>query len=234
VTAHAFIFARGGSKGLPRKNIKLLAGKPLIEYSIETAKQVAGLDRIFVSTDDTEIAAIASSAGAIIIDRPDELAEDTSSEWLAWRHSIEWVRAHFGDFTGFVSLPTTSPLRSANDVEAAIARRIEKDADICISVTPASRSPFFNMVKIDTEGVVALVNTPDKGVFRRQDAPEVYDITTVVYATTPEFIMNHSGLFEGKITSIEVPKSRAVDIDDIYDFKLAEAILEADAPEKNA
>jgi N-acylneuraminate cytidylyltransferase len=225
MTIHAFIFARGGSKGLPRKNIKLLAGKPLIQYSIETAKQVSGIDKIFVSTDDAEIASVAKSAGAIIIDRPAELAGDTSSEWLAWRHSINWVNERYGEFSGFVSLPATSPLRSVDDVQAAIKQRIEKNADICISVTPASRSPYFNMVKIDPDGEVALVNASHSKVFRRQDAPEVFDITTVVYATTPEFVMNHSGLFEGKVTSIEVPKSRAVDIDDIYDFKLAEAIL---------
>jgi len=231
VTAHAFIFARGGSKGLPRKNIKLLAGKPLIQYSIETAKQLANIDKIFVSTDDSEIASFSKSAGAIIIDRPEELSSDTSSEWLAWRHAIEWVTLNYGEFDEFVSLPATSPLRSVADVEAAMARRAEQQADICISVTPASRSPFFNMVKIDSEGSVKLVNTPETGVYRRQDAPEVFDITTVVYATTSEFVMNHSGLFDGKLTSVEIPKSRAVDIDDIYDFKLAEAILSSNEEE---
>lgn len=230
MTTHAFIFARGGSKGLPRKNIKLLAGKPLIQYSIETAKKVSSIDKIFVSTDDAEIASIAKSANAIIIDRPAELAEDTSSEWLAWQHSINWVNEHYGEFSGFVSLPATSPLRSVEDVQHAINKRLEKNADICISVTPANRSPYFNMVKINSEEEVSLVNASNSEIFRRQDAPKVFDITTVVYATTPEFIMNHESIFQGKVTSIEVPKSRAVDIDDIYDFKLAEAILTTQEP----
>lgn len=222
----AFIFARGGSKGLPRKNIKLLVGKPLLQYSIDTALAVPSIEHVFVSTDDTEIADVARASGAIVIERPAELASDTSPEWLSWRHAIEWVQARYGEFDGFISLPATSPLRSIDDVEGAINKLFTSKADICISVTPASRSPFFNMVKQTETGMVELVNKPQDEVARRQDAPAVFDITTVVYATTPHFVLNQYGIFSGKVTSIEVPKERAVDIDDIYDFKLAEAIIE--------
>ena len=164
--------------------------------------------------------------GAILIERPPELATDTSPEWISWRHAVEWAEQHYGKFDGFVSLPATSPLRDIVDVEAAIYQLIKVNADICISVTPASRSPYFNMIKKINNGLVELVNKPTLDVTRRQDAPEVFDITTVVYATTPEFILNNYGLFSGNVTSIEVPKARAVDIDDIYDFKLAEAMLQ--------
>ncbi len=222
----AFIFARGGSKGLPGKNIKPLAGKPLLQYSVDTSLASPSIDKVFVSTDDVDIAKVAISSGAIVIDRPAELATDTSPEWLSWRHVIEWAEAHYGQFDGFVSLPATSPLRGVEDVEAAIEKRSQVNADICISVTPASRSPFFNMVKETSDGCVELVNKPESEVTRRQDAPEVFDITTVVYATTPTFVLDNYGLFSGKVTSIEVPKARAVDIDDIYDFRLAEAILQ--------
>ncbi|QYJ95151.1 cytidylyltransferase domain-containing protein [Shewanella spartinae] len=221
----AFIFARGGSKGLPRKNVKLLAGKPLLLYSIDTALATPSIEHVFVSTDDTEIADVARASGAIVIERPAELASDTSPEWLSWRHAIEWVQVHYGEFDGFISLPATSPLRSIDDVEGAINKLFTTEADICISVTPASRSPFFNMVKQIETGMVELVDKPQGEVARRQDAPPVFDITTVVYATTPYFVLNHYGIFSGKVTSIEVPKERAVDIDDIYDFKLAEAII---------
>lgn len=224
---HAFIFARGGSKGLPRKNIKLLAGKPLIQYSIETALTVPSISKVFVSTDDAEIAEVALAAGAIIIHRPKELATDNSPEWLSWRHAIEWVTNQYGTFDNFVSLPATSPLRSSSDVESAISKHAGNKADICISVTPASRSPYFNMVTIGSEGEVSLVNPPESEVSRRQDAPEVFDITTVVYVSTVNYILNYYGIFSGKVTSITVPKERAVDIDDIYDFKLAEAIIQA-------
>jgi len=221
----AFVFARGGSKGLPGKNIRPLAGKPLIHYSIETAKKCPSIDEVFVSTDDKAIAEIARQAGAIIIDRPAELASDTSPEWLSWRHGIEWVENHYGKFKYFVSLPATSPLRNVPDVEGAIAKLKNSIADICISVTPASRSPYFNMVKLLGDETCELVITPEGAVTRRQDAPEVFDITTVVYAASTEFILQEYGLFSGKVTTITVPKERAVDIDDLYDFKMAEAIL---------
>ncbi len=223
--SYAFVFARGGSKGLPGKNIRPLAGKPLIHYSIETAKQCPSIDEVFVSTDDQDIAEIARQAGAVIIERPVELASDTSPEWLSWRHGIEWVESHYGKFQYFVSLPATSPLRNVSDVEGAIAKLKSSLADICISVTPASRSPYFNMVKLLDDETCELVIKPEGAVTRRQDAPDVFDITTVVYIATPTFIKNNDSLFSGTVTSVVVPKDRAVDIDDIYDFKLAEAIV---------
>jgi len=222
---HAFIFARGGSKGLPGKNIMPLLGKPLIQYSIEVALKTIGIDKVFVSTDDADIATVAQSNGAIVIDRPPELAQDNSPEWLAWKHAINWVKEQYGDFNEFVSLPVTSPLRSVKDVESAILRRSNVGADICIAVTPASRSPYFNMVKESSNNLIELVNKPANLISRRQDAPEVFDITTVVYVANVEFIMKNNNLFDGIVTSVEVPKHRAVDIDDMYDFNFAESIL---------
>jgi N-acylneuraminate cytidylyltransferase len=222
---YAFVFARGGSKGLPGKNIRPLAGKPLIQYSIETAKQCPSIDEVFVSTDDSEIAEVAREAGAVVIERPDELGSDTSPEWLSWRHGIEWVESHYGQFQYFVSLPATSPLRNVSDVERAIDKLERSSADICISVTPASRSPYFNMVKVLDSETCELVIKPEGAVSRRQDAPDVFDITTVVYVATPAFVKNKESLFSGIVTSVVVPKERAIDIDDIYDFILAEAIV---------
>ena len=222
----AFIFARGGSKGLPGKNIKPLSGKPLIEYSISVAKSCPSIDEVFVSTDDHAIAEVSRRAGAVIIDRPVELAGDNSPEWLSWRHGINWVESHYGKFNYFVSLPATSPLRNVSDVERAIAKLEMSTSDICISTTPASRSPYFNMVKYsNSDETCELVIKPDGVLTRRQDAPDVFDITTVVYVASPTFIQNNDSLFSGKVTSIVVPKDRAVDIDDIYDFLLAEAIV---------
>lgn len=221
----AFIFARGGSKGLPGKNIKKLVDKPLICYSIDAAFSAPSISKVFVSTDDANIADIAQERGATVIHRPQELAADDSPEWLAWRHAIRWVTEEYGNFDKFISLPATSPLRSADDIELAIKKLDHTHADMCIAVTPANRSPYFNMVTRNREDEVELVITPKTDVTRRQDAPEVFDITTVVYVSTPDFINNNYGLFSGKVVTIEVPKDRAVDIDDIYDFKLAESIL---------
>ena len=225
MTSYAFIFARGGSKGLPGKNIKPLLGKPLIQYSIEVALQTSGIDKVFVSTDDDDIAKVSRSIGAIVIDRPVELAQDDSPEWEAWQHAISWVKKRYGDFEEFISLPATSPLRSVKDVESAIYKRSDIGADICIAITPAGRSPYFNMVKKSSNNLIELVNKPVNSISRRQDAPEVFDITTVVYVANVEFIMKNNNLFDGMVTSIEVPKHRAVDIDDMYDFNFAESIL---------
>jgi CMP-N-acetylneuraminic acid synthetase len=225
MTSYAFIFARGGSKGIPGKNIKPLKGKPLIQYSIEVALQTSGINNVFVSTDDADIAKVSRSNGAIVIDRPIELAQDDSPEWQAWKHAISWVREQYGDFEEFISLPATSPLRSVKDVESAILQRSNIGADICIAITPASRSPYFNMVKQLGNNLIELVNKPTNSISRRQDAPEVFDITTVVYVANVEFIMSHDNIFDGVVTSVVVPRHRAVDIDDMYDFNFAESIL---------
>ena len=100
--------------------------------------------KIGISTDDSEIAHVAKSAGAEIIYRPKDLASDTAAEWLSWQHAIEWVEKKYGEFDYFISLPATSPLRSKSDVEAAIDKLKSTLADICITVTPSSRSPYFN------------------------------------------------------------------------------------------
>lgn len=221
----AFIFARGGSKGLPGKNIKDLNGKPLIQYSIETAKKTKGIDKVFVSTDNDLIAEVASSLDVSIIKRPKKLATDNSPEWLSWQHAVNYVTKKYGFFDYFVSLPTTSPLRNEHDVCSALNKLKNTKIDICISITPSSRSPYFNMVRLLDDDTVEILTKPDKQVNRRQDTPAVFDITTVIYAAKTEFILEYNSIFSGKVGSVTVPKDRAIDIDDIYDFMYAEAIL---------
>lgn len=219
----AFVFARGGSKGLPGKNIKPLGGIPLIAHSIRTAQAVPGINAIYVSTDDPEIADTATRFGAHVIERPAELATDTAPEWLAWQHAIKTVQASDEMFDVFVSLPATSPLRLPSDVQSCLDL-LDKDADGVITVTPAARSPYFNMVTRDSDGRSAVVLAATD-IVRRQDAPDVYDMTTVAYVVRPDFILNHDRLFEGRIKSVVIPKERAVDIDDQWDFAFAEVLL---------
>lgn len=224
MVTHSFIFARGGSKGLSQKNIKLLCGKPLICYSIELAQRIPWLDKVFVSTDDEKIAEVARMAGAIVIDRPRELATDTSPEWLSWQHAVAWVEQRYGAFDTFISLPATSPLRSEEDVTSSFDLLNNSEADICIGVTPAARSPYFNMVSMKEDGDVDLIISEQK-VTRRQDAPAAYDITTAVYTTTPQYIKCSGGVFTGRVKAVVVPKERSIDIDDIYDFEFAKTLL---------
>lgn len=222
----AFIFARGGSKGVPRKNIKLLDGKPLIAHSIGVARACSGIETVIVSTDDSAIASVAREHGAEVpFLRPSELATDSSPEWLAWRHATEWVQKNRGDFDVFLSLPPTSPFRNVQDVESCILALTEDStADIAITVKDADRSPYFNMVALDAQGYAGLVIKSRGSITRRQDAPAVYDITTVAYAARPSFILKANGFFDGRIKTTKVPPERALDIDTPFDFILAEAI----------
>ena len=222
IKVYGFIFARGGSKGIPRKNLKLLHGKPLIAWSIETALKCPSIERVIVSTDDKEIAAVSKEYGAEVpFLRPKELAQDDSAEWNAWRHAIEFLNLRGELFHTFITLPATSTLGSVEDVERCIAA-LDQDADIIITVKKAERSPYFNMVTIDNKGFSNLAITPEKQVIRRQDAPLVYDMTTVCYVARPKFIMESYGVFSGRVRSIVIPCERAVDIDTPLDFKMAE------------
>ncbi len=225
--AVAFIFARGGSKGLPGKNIRPLGGKPLIAWSIEHALSVKRVERVIVSTDSEEIAAVARDFGAEVpFMRPSELAQDTSPEWLAWRHALNYLRESTGVLPEvMVSVPTTAPLRLTVDIENCLDEYVKGDADMVITVTEAHRSPYFNMVKTKADGTVGLVNPPQSAIAHRQDAPVVYDMATVCYVANSEFVMTHNATFEGKVKAVHVPTERAIDIDTLLDFQIAESLL---------
>ena len=223
----AFIFARGGSKGLPGKNIRPLGGKPLIAWSIEHARAVPRIERVIVSTDSDEIAKVARQYGAEVpFMRPEELARDDSPEWLAWRHALNYMVEAEGRLPELmVSIPATAPLRLPLDIENCLDEYEKGKADMVISVTDAHCSPYFNMVKENTDGTVALVIPPSTTLTRRQDAPIVYDMTTVAYVVKPEFVLTHQSHFEGRVCAVHVPLERAIDIDTLMDFKMAEFFL---------
>ena len=227
MTTVAFIFARGGSKGLPGKNIRPLCGKPLIAWSIEHALVVERIDRVIVSTDSDEIATISKQYGAEVpFIRPADLAMDESPEWLAWRHGLEYLKEDTGAMPEFmVSLPATAPLRLAIDINSCIDEYEKGSSDMVITVTDAHRSPYFNMVKENSDGSYGLVNTPPLPVKRRQDAPMVYDMATVCYVANSEFVMLHDSIFEGRVRAVHVPIERAIDIDTLLDFQIAEVLL---------
>ena len=225
---YAFIFARGGSKGVPRKNIRPFAGKPLIVHTIELALRMPEIARIIVSTEDEEIAAVAREAGADVpFLRPAELAADNSPEWKSWQHAIHFVRDELGeDFDCFLSLPATSPLRSEEDVRALLARYRESGADLVMGVTPAASNPYFNMLRLNEDGSAELVVRPEGGkVYRRQDAPEVFDMAPGAYVTSPDHVLASSGVLDGVLKTALIPAERAVDIDTMMDFEFAEFLF---------
>jgi CMP-N-acetylneuraminic acid synthetase len=228
MSTFAFVFARGGSKGVPRKNLMPLGGLPLLAHSIRTAQQLPSVTGVWVSTDDEEIASVAREFGAGLIQRPPELASDSASEWLAWRHAVTHLQQAGRPFQTFLSLPATSPLRGTQDAQSCLDA-LDENTDVVVTVTPASRSPYFNMVTRDEQGRTKVV-LHDPNIRRRQDAPVVYDMTTVAYVTRPDFILNQSGVFSGRVRSVVVPRERAVDIDDPIDLLLAQALFDKRTP----
>ncbi|MEI9897791.1 MAG: acylneuraminate cytidylyltransferase family protein [Chthoniobacter sp.] len=225
----ACIFARGGSKGVPRKNIRLLGGKPLIGRAIEAALASSLIDRVIVSTDDAEIAGVARRFGAEIpFMRPAELATDQASEWLAWKHAAQFLRAEPGgaEVGALVSVPTTSPLRITEDVDAAIRAFDPATTDAVIAVREAQRNPYFNMVRIDSDGYARLVMAQAGGPTRRQDVPPIFDVTTVADVAGIDYILSSPSFFAGRIKAVEVPASRSIDIDSEDDLAMAEFLLQ--------
>ena len=230
-----FIFARGSSKGVPRKNIRLLAGKPLIAYAIETALNSELIDRVIVSTDDAEIADVAQRYGAEVpFMRPKELAQDDSPERQAWQHALRVLEAVESGpkLDVFVAIPTTSPLRTVEDVDACIRVLLESDADIVITVRPAERSPYYNMVVLDDDGYARLVIPPDQSIHQRHDVSPVYDMTTAAYAARPNYVLASDYIFDGKVKAVVVPAERSMDIDTEMDFQVAEFLSGKFSPGK--
>jgi N-acylneuraminate cytidylyltransferase len=226
VTTVAFVFARGGSKGLPGKNLRPLGGVPLVARAVQAAQDAATIDRVVVSTDDPSIADVARQYGADVPWlRPPELATDEASEWWAWQHA---VRETFdGDEPSdiFVSVPPTAPLRHPDDIDACVERLSRGDCDIVVTTRQAERNPWFNMVVLDDAGHVRRCIEDTLQIARRQDAPAVFDLTTVAYAARPGFILVSDGIFDGVVAAVEVPRERAVDVDEALDFAIAECLL---------
>ena len=220
------ICARGGSKGLPGKNIRPLNGTPLIGWSIKIAKEIERVSRVIVSTDSKEIAKIALEYGAEVpFIRPENLALDNSPEWSVWRHAINYLENQQSEkIDALVVLPVTAPLRSIRDVNKCIDLFEKGGTDSVITVSESNRNPYFNMTSNDSKGYSSLVIQSDKGITRRQDAPEVFDMATVAYVVDTNFIKEFNGIFEGRVKNVVIPRERAVDIDNMIDFKIAECL----------
>jgi CMP-N-acetylneuraminic acid synthetase len=222
----ALICARGGSKGVPGKNIRSLGGRPLITWAIAQARAVQRVDRVIVSTDSPEIAAVARAAGAEVpFMRPAELAGDTSAEWLVWRHALTQLAASGPMPDALLVVPATAPLRTPEDLDRCLDAYMLGAVDTVITVTDAHRNPYFNMVRTTDDGYAALVIPPDGEIVRRQEAPRIRDMTTVGYVARPTFVLQHEGIFAGRVRPVHVPLERALDIDTPLDFQIAEWVV---------
>jgi N-acylneuraminate cytidylyltransferase len=224
---YAWIFARGGSVGLPGKNIKMLNGKPLIAHAIQTALESKYIDQVFVSTDDSAIAEVARNYGAEVpFFRPDKFASNRVPERLAWRHAVEWVEnAGLPKMEVMVSLPPTAPLRTAEEVDCGIETFISGEWDTVISVCQTNRHPSFNVVRIAENGSAELAAPLKTEVTRRQDCQPLYDITTAFYVTSPAFVLREDSFWNGRTGAVEIAEEHAVDIDTMLDFEFTEFLM---------
>lgn len=221
------ICARGGSKGVKNKNIRFLLDKPLIAYSIHQAKQSNLFDYISISSDSEEILEVAHKYGAdILINRPSELAEDTSAKTPAIRHCVsETERLTGRTFPIIVDLDATSPLRTVQDLHDAMEYFEREDASNLITGMPSRRSPYFNLVELNENGSVQLSKQLDVPIVRRQDSPRCFDMNASIYIWKREVLFNYDTLFLPDTILYEMPEERSIDIDNEIDFKLVEIIM---------
>ncbi len=219
------ICARGGSVGVPRKNIRPLLGKPLIAYSIEQALACPQIDEVYVSTDDDEIAAVARQFGAIVpFKRPAELATSDAGKLPVIQHLVDYLAAAGQEFSRIVDLQPTSPLRLPEDITATLAL-LDDTTDVVITGCLTDKNPYFSMVERKPDGSIGLVAKVEGGFVTRQMAPPVFAMNGSVYAWHRETLQ--LGLWGGRVQLHVMPPERSVDIDSEIDFQLCELILAA-------
>ncbi len=215
------ILARGGSKGLPRKNIRKLAGKPLIAWTIEAGKESENLDRLILSSDDEEIMAVAKKYGCEVpFQRPSELARDETPSMNALLHAIEQLETH--DYV--VLLQPTSPLRTAEHIDATIAKCHEEDAPACVTVVETAKPPQW-MYTLRDDCRLQPVLEHDEEITRRQDAPDTYVCNGAVYVSNTQWLLKKKTFKTRRTLAHPMSKQSSVDIDNKLDLDFAKTII---------
>jgi CMP-N,N'-diacetyllegionaminic acid synthase len=224
VTTIATICARGGSQGVPGKNIRPLLGKPLIAYTIEQAQACASIERVFVSTDSEEIADVARACGAEVpFLRPEELATAEAGKLPVIRHLVDHVQTLGVDVDRIVDLDPTSPLREIADIDACLAL-LDTETDVVLTAYEAEKNPYFNMIEAGPGGGWVLSKTATPPVRRRQDAPGVYSMNASIYVWWEHSL--DAGLFGPRTRLHVMPRERSVDIDQPIDFEFVELLMQ--------
>jgi CMP-N,N'-diacetyllegionaminic acid synthase len=225
----ALIPARGGSKGLPRKNVRPLAGKPLVAWPVAAAKASASVDRVIVSTDDAEIARAATAAGADVpFMRPAEFAGDTATSMQVIRHALETLAARGERYDYLLLLEPTSPLTEASDIDTALqtlhASRERADAIVGISRVEAAHPEYD--VRVDADGLIRPYAAPDfRSLRRRQEIEELYFLEGSLYASASDVLLERGGFHHERTLGYRVPRWKSHEIDEFVDFICVEAIM---------
>jgi len=221
------ITARGGSKGIAGKNIKLLGGKPLVAYTIAVAKKSNLITRLIVSTDDEQIAAVARQYGADVpFMRPKELAQDSTPHLPVMQHAIEFMEKKLGiQFDYAVIFQPTSPFRTVDDINGTLQKLIDTGADSAVSVYEIEPSAHpMKVKKLEGDRVLPYCLEEPEGA-RRQDLPIAYKRSGAVYAMRRDLIMKENRLYGDYIVGHIVPRERSIDIDTPLDWLKAEYML---------
>jgi N-acylneuraminate cytidylyltransferase/CMP-N,N'-diacetyllegionaminic acid synthase len=221
------ICARGGSKGVKNKNIRDLLGKPLIAYSLLQAKASGLFDAIAVSSDSSLILDAAKTYGAdILVERPAELATDEAPKIPAIQHCVRIAeQARNLIFDTIVDLDATSPLRSVADISEAVHLLEDRCVSNVITGAPAHRSPYFNLVEVDKNGVARLSKPLPTAIARRQDAPRCFDMNASIYVWKREAFFANTSIFNNDTLLYAMPPERSVDIDSELDFQIVKLIM---------
>lgn len=220
------ICARGGSKGLPGKNVVRIARHPLIAYTIAVARACRSIDRVVVSTDDDEIAAAARRYGAVVLTRPAKLARDDTPKIPVLQHAVSTVEQELDRRMDVViDLQVTSPLRTVDDIEHCL-RAVRKPAtDVALTMARARNNPYYDQIE-ERRGYLVTSKRPLRPITRRQDAPPVYVVTGSVYAYRRDYLMTKGAEVLGRRTrGVIVPDDRSLDIDTALDLKLLELLV---------
>lgn len=230
------ICARGGSKGVKGKNIRPLLGKPLIAYSIEQAKASGLFEAVAVSSDSNLILETARQWGAdFLIKRPDELATDQAAKLPVIKHCVAEAERLVGHaFDVVVDLDATSPLRISEDICNAVALLEHSGAGNILTAMPARRSPYFNLVELNENGVVVLSKPLKTPVVRRQDAPQCYDMNASIYVWTRDALFGKDTVFNHDTRLYVMPEERSIDIDSELDFEFVEFLMSRRAQVQDA
>lgn len=220
------IGVRKGSKGVPGKNFRNIAGKRLLDWSLDQLLANSHIDAVVVSTDDERIYEHSVQRGALQIGlRPAELATDTAPKWGVWQHALEASEAMIGPVSTFVDLDCTSPLRLPEDIEGALDLFRAARPDMVMSVCEARKNPYFNLVEPDASGLLYVSKPLPSGIWARQNAPLVYEHVGIVYVVAPDYLRRAENLYEGRVIPFVVPEDRCHDIDTSYDFRIVEFLL---------
>jgi CMP-N,N'-diacetyllegionaminic acid synthase len=226
------IAARGGSQGVPGKNVRPLLGKPVIARAVQTALAAPEIERVVISTDSSVIAEAAVAAGAEApFVRPAALAQSDSGKFQVWQHALSACEAHDGRrYELYVDIDCTNPLIEPSDVSGAIARfrslRAESVAvDAVFTIAQARRNPYFNLVEPDASGALRMSKTRGGTVLSRQTAPVVFEHVAGVYVLDAQYLRRATHLLDGHAAGYEVPEDKAFDIDTELDFQLIEFLL---------